>query len=143
TFDSQGNYNFTGQQVLKVGPLSLDKATFTISNTVGGLTFSDAWNLGVYSSTVSGSFVAEGKGFVITADAKGTFLGQSLELKGDIHSSGVYDLTGHAKVGVGPLTLSDAAFELSNTKGFSFSDSWNYSIFTGSVSVVVGSTSQG
>ncbi len=148
SFDSQGNYNFTGQQSLNVGPLTLNQATYTLGNTAGpnntaGLVYSDMWYYGVYTATVSGSFAAEGKGYVVTADAVGTIFGQPLELKGSVHSNGTYDLTGMANVNLGPLTLTKAAFELSNTKGFMFTDNWNYLAFMGNVSVIIDSTSQG
>ena len=103
------------------------------------MTYTDAWDYGIYSATVSGSFAAEGKGFVITADATGKILGQPVEISGSVHSSGTFDLIGHTGITIGPLTLTKATFELSNTSGFQISDSWDYLVFTGNATVTLDS----
>ena len=139
SFDSSGDYNFSGQEDLRVGPLTFDKTGFSFSNKTGALTYTDAWDYGIYSATVSGSFAAEGKGFVITADATGKILGQPVEISGSVHSSGAFDLIGHTGITIGPLTLTKATFELSNTSGFQISDSWDYLVFTGNATVTLDS----
>ena len=143
TFDSAGNYDFKGKDDIAVGPLTLSQASFELSN-ITGLTYSDSWNYGVYSGTVSGTFTTEGYGYVVSADANGQIFGQSLELKGDIHSNGNFDLSGTANVSIGPLSLSQASFDLNNTTGFTFSDNWNFlNAFSGFVTVTIGSDSNG
>ena len=75
--------------------------------------------------------------FDLYADAKGTIFGQGIELKGDINSDGYYDLTGSAKVALGPITLANAGFDSGSAKGFNFTDSWSYLLFSGNVTVTM------
>ena len=71
-----------------------------------------------------------------------SILGSSLVLTGDIHASS-YDLKGKATVNVGPLSLTQASFELKNS-GFTFTDSRGFAnVFSGSVTTTIESEGQG
>lgn len=130
TFDSHGNYNFKGFANVVFGPLTLSQAEFELSNT-NGLTFKSGWNFGVFQSTVSGTIQSEAGGFVITTDATGTVFGQSLNMHGEVHSNGRFDLTGDANVNL-PLFQRSAQFELTNKTGatvFMFTTGLSYGPF--------------
>jgi len=217
--DSHGNYKFTGQANVNVGPLDLTQASFTLSNTSGftfsatwdylvfsgnvavtidsnsldvtnatlsvpktglgqiqgthinvhvprqivtaggdiarhgerystlsstsGFTFSDSWNYLVFSGNVAVTITSNSQGYVLDlTNATLSVPGISFTMSGDVSASS-YDLTGHVNVNVGPLDLTQASFTLSSTSGFTFSDSWNYLVFSGNVAVTITSNSQG
>ena len=119
-----------------LGIFTLVSADFELSNATG-FTFASSWNfLGAFKGRLKGTV---GNG-VVSADATGTVLGQTVELKGDVRDGGrTYDLLGDADVHVGPLDLTKVRFELSSAKGFTFSHDWNFlGVFSGSVDATIG-----
>ncbi len=130
SFDSHGNYNFTGEADVVFGPLTLSQASFTLNNQTG-LTFSSNWNMGVFQSTISGNIQSEGAGFVITVDATGSVFGQALTLHGEVHSNGRFDLSGAANINL-PLFNRSGQFEFTNKTGatvFMFTTGLSYGPF--------------
>lgn len=131
SFDSHGNYDFKGKLDVVFGPLTLSECSFELNNETG-LTFSDSWNYGLYTATVTGTIQAEGAGFLVIADAHGTIWGQPLELQGEIHGNRQFELTGNATVGLS-LVGTSATFSLSNKTGstvFMFTTGWSFGPFT-------------
>src|SRR5207244_2818236 len=84
---------------VRLGPLTLSQASFELNNQ--GFTFNDSWNFGVFTGSVSATIGSDSQGYVVTADALVTIFGANLELKGDIHADGNFDLEGKTKISVG------------------------------------------
>ena len=136
TINASLNFDLVGYADVTVGPLTLIKARYDL--TPKSFAFSDSWDIGPFTGSVATTINSgSSSGFDLFADAKGSIFGEGIELKGDINSSGYYDLTGSAKVSLGPINLDSVSFELSSSEGFTFTHSWDYLVFSGSVTVTM------
>jgi hypothetical protein len=134
---SPESFDLKGSAALNLGPFTLSSASFELNN--DGFSFSDHWDLGsVFDGKVTAFIGNSGQGYVVSADADGTLLGNTVDLQGDISAAG-FHLQGTADLGLFGVNLASVMVDLSSSQGFGIKGTWDYgSVFDGQVGGTIG-----
>ena len=136
SLDNQGNYDLTGAAAVTVAGFTLPATSFELTNTTltaaaalavgndsvnlaGSVDNQGNYDLTGTAAVTVGSFGLPGVSFELTnngltAAAALAIGSDSVSLAGTVDNQGNYDVTGTANVIVGGVSLSGAAFELTN-----------------------------
>jgi hypothetical protein len=149
-FNSNGQFDLQGSTELHVGPIQLASINFDVGNEnpfhVAGipagameLTLSGGWDFGPFSSAnLTATIYGSNGNYDVSAHAKGTLLGNTIQLDGDI-SPGKYDLHASNTVTFYGATLSSVSIDLKSSAGFSVTATWDVPlVFDGQVTGTIG-----